>query len=125
MVASGYSGSTASPSMPRSHALWTFVTRLANSVGVSSSRLSKTRIRPLFSATKTAPFGANAIALGRVRPSHMSSSLKPSGIVGPAAATSGTPTANDIVPDSNSMTRSPAMRLVQRRAQCDPPSIRE
>jgi hypothetical protein len=45
--------------MPRSAKLWVSVRRSANTVGVVSSRLSKTLMRPLFSATNTRPPGVN------------------------------------------------------------------
>jgi hypothetical protein len=40
------------------------VRKSANRLGVESVRLSNTRIRPLFSATKTRPSDANWIAVG-------------------------------------------------------------
>ena len=56
----GSSGRSASPSSPRSHWLCTFVDRSAKTVGVVSARLSKTLIRPPFSATKMRPSGDEA-----------------------------------------------------------------
>ena len=67
-ASSGSSGASAMPSSPRSQKLWTLALRSAKIVGVGSDRLSKTLIRPLFSATKTRPSDANSTDVGLVRP---------------------------------------------------------
>ena len=63
--------------MPRSQKLWTLVRRSAKVVGVVSLRLSKTLIRPLFSATKTRPSDANSTWVGFVSPLKTTFSWKP------------------------------------------------
>ena len=69
------------PSRPRSQKLWTWVLRSANVVGVASDRLSKTLIRPLFSAMKTRPSEAKRTTMGFVSPEKATDSLKPAGSV--------------------------------------------
>ena len=79
-------GSRAKPRRPRSQKLCTFVLRSANTVGVGSVRLSKTLIRPLFSATKTRPSGEKRTTVGLVRPLKTTVSWKPLGSVAVCAA---------------------------------------
>jgi hypothetical protein len=55
--------------------------RSAKTVGVVSVRLSKTLIRPLFSATKTRPSEANRMAVGFVSPLKTTLSWKLAGRV--------------------------------------------
>ena len=53
--------------------------RSANTVGVVSVRLSKTLMRPLFSATNTRPSGEKRTAVGWVSPLKTISSWNPGG----------------------------------------------
>jgi len=51
----------------------------ATTVGVVADRLGKTLRRPLFSATKTRPSGANRTLVGNVKPWNATVSEKPTG----------------------------------------------
>ena len=62
--------------------MWVLVRRSAKVVGVVSERLSKTLIRPLFSATKIRPSGENRKVMGLVSPLKTADSRKPDGRVG-------------------------------------------
>jgi hypothetical protein len=71
----------------------TLLDRSANSVGVASSRPSKTWTYPPFSATNTRPSGENLTAVGRVSPLRTTSSWKragrrlaAAGVAGPSVA---------------------------------------
>jgi hypothetical protein len=72
--------------MPLSQKLWTLVRRSAKVVGVGSERLSKTLIKPLFSATKTRPSLENWTVVGSFRPLKTTFSWKPEGSVATAFA---------------------------------------
>src|SRR5919202_4499297 len=85
----GKLGSSARPSRPLSQKLCTLVRRSAKIVGVVSERLSKTLIKPLFSATKTRPSLENLTVVGWVRPLITVDSVKPEGSVDAASAATG------------------------------------
>src|SRR5664279_388023 len=74
-----YPGSMAMLSRPRSHQSITSTDRSANWVGLVSARLSYSKIRPFFSATKILPFGANSMLVGWLNPLITICSWKPAG----------------------------------------------
>src|SRR5664279_2940828 len=78
-------GSMAMLSRPRSHQSMTSTERSANWVGLVSARLSYSKIRPFFSATKILPLGANSMLVGWLRPLITICSWKPAGRTPPAA----------------------------------------
>ena len=73
----GKSGSSASPSIPRSQMWSTSGRRFATQVGVLSPSPSNTLIPPGFSATKMRPSGAKRTAVGASRPLKAVVSWKP------------------------------------------------
>ena len=75
----GKSGSSASPSSPRSQKLCTWVRRSAKTSGCVSDSESNTLISPLFSATKTRPSEAKRTAVGLVSPENTVRSENPCG----------------------------------------------
>ena len=124
-VRAGSPERSARPSRPRSQKLWTCVRRSAKTVGVVSVRLSKTLMRPLFSATKTRPSGEKRTAVGWVSPLKTISSWKPGGN---DAAAAGSGVLDTTIDDAATVivTRAPKCPIRSANAArrpCPPPSV--